>query len=144
PVWQNPVNRWDVNNDAFVSAIDALLIINHLNSEGAGELSALGSGPPYLDCNGDNYVSAIDALMVINELNTASISRTLAANKSLATNSSPLLSHSAEPEPASDVVAAALADLDAESQVSAAEGERPLAIWHAALEAVRRRTRVPS
>ncbi|MEZ6110226.1 MAG: dockerin type I domain-containing protein [Pirellulaceae bacterium] len=70
--WQNPANRYDTNNDGFVSPIDALLIINVLNAEGAHPLEA-GVTPamPYIDVNADSFVSPIDALHVINELNRA-------------------------------------------------------------------------
>ncbi len=37
--WQNPMNPLDVNDDAFVSSIDALLILNVINRGGAGPLS---------------------------------------------------------------------------------------------------------
>ena len=61
---QNPAE--DVNNDATVSPVDALMIINHLNSNA-------GSGGQFslrLDVNRDSSVSPLDALMVINFLNT--------------------------------------------------------------------------
>ena len=73
--WQNPAIAEDVNQDGHVSPIDALLVINHLNSM---DPSTLGqplpvpeSGnepPPFLDVDGDNRVAPIDALMVINRI----------------------------------------------------------------------------
>jgi hypothetical protein len=69
--WQNPRNPFDINDDFAISPLDALLIINRLNIEGAGELSELPVGPPYLDSNGDGFVSPVDALMVINQLNAS-------------------------------------------------------------------------
>ena len=75
--WQNPLNRLDVNGDSFVSAIDALLIINLLNfNPGIWDTKlpvppAPGfAPPPYYDVNGDGFVSAIDVVQVINHLNT--------------------------------------------------------------------------
>ncbi|MCA9220652.1 MAG: tandem-95 repeat protein [Planctomycetales bacterium] len=69
--WQNPSNRLDVNADGFVSPIDALLIINRLNSDGAGPLPTPTptAPPPYYDTNGDGNVSPIDVNLVITELN---------------------------------------------------------------------------
>jgi VCBS repeat-containing protein len=72
PPHQNPINAADVNADGFVSAIDALLVINLLNSLTSGNkpVSELPAPPPYRDVNGDNFISPVDALLVINYLNT--------------------------------------------------------------------------
>lgn len=71
--WQNPENRFDVNADTSVSALDALLIINELNTNGPRDLlTEVGSPPPYLDVSGDLFVSALDVLQVINFLNSGS------------------------------------------------------------------------
>lgn len=70
---QNRSNNLDVNADGRVSAIDALLIINLLNSMPAPiRVESLGAPPPYYDVNGDYRVSSFDALLVINELNRRS------------------------------------------------------------------------
>ena len=71
PLWQNPVDRWDVDNNQFVNAVDALVIINNLNRLGSRYLrpGTDSSSPPYIDTNGDGVVNAIDALVLINELN---------------------------------------------------------------------------
>jgi len=74
--WRNPVNPRDVNGDSFVSAIDALVLINTINR---GELSAQTPLPnppdrpipPYLDANGDGFLTSGDVLFVINFLNAA-------------------------------------------------------------------------
>jgi hypothetical protein len=72
--WQNPVVSINVNDDGFISPIDALLIINVLNSGGSRALTVPPVPPDlplhYYDVNGDNFVSPIDALLVINDLNT--------------------------------------------------------------------------
>ncbi len=74
----NPLHRTnnplDVNGDGFVSALDALLTINVLNT-----FPSLPSNSPVrtfatigqitADANNDGTVSALDALLVINELN---------------------------------------------------------------------------
>lgn len=68
--WQNPDNRYNVDNNAAVNAIDALVIINELNRGGDPDLSKRGlSTPPYVDVSGDGFLTAIDALQVINYLN---------------------------------------------------------------------------
>ncbi len=64
---QNPHNHLDVNDDTFVTAIDALLVINYLNLVGSGPMP--GVIPPYLDTSGDGVVAAQDAVLVINEIN---------------------------------------------------------------------------
>ncbi|MDA1179840.1 MAG: Ig-like domain-containing protein [Planctomycetota bacterium] len=69
----------DVNGDNYISAIDALLVINRLNEDSRKSASTFSAstfntstttGP--LDVNRDGYISAIDALLVINELNRRS------------------------------------------------------------------------
>lgn len=71
--WQNPSVNLDVNNSGSISAIDALLVINYLNS---GQPTFLPDStfvaPPFIDVNGDERVTAFDALLVINELNRRS------------------------------------------------------------------------
>ncbi len=72
--WQNPLNAFDVSRDSFVSAFDALLLVNTLNTEFSRRLidPGLNDQMPsfYFDVNGDSSVSPIDALFVINFLNT--------------------------------------------------------------------------
>jgi len=72
----NPFHNYDLpvdsNGDANVSAMDALVIINALNSQGAKSLSGdtpgdWGSRLP--DVNRDGYLSPMDALGIINYLN---------------------------------------------------------------------------
>ncbi len=72
PAWLNPAVAEDVTDDAVVTPLDALVIINDLNSNGARELPQPTGGnvpPPYLDTSGDGWVTSIDALRVINLLN---------------------------------------------------------------------------
>ncbi|WP_197455137.1 dockerin type I domain-containing protein [Stieleria varia] len=66
--FHNDDNPYDVDTGGFVSALDALVIINHLNDYGPGPI---GNGNPGIgyDVNGDGMVTALDALLVINELN---------------------------------------------------------------------------
>ena len=70
--WQNPVSRLDANTDTEVSPIDALVIINELNSTQSGPLPVPvpeRAPPMYYDTNGDNFITPIDVLIVINFLN---------------------------------------------------------------------------
>ena len=73
--WQNPANRFDVNNDLRITPLDALLLINDLNQNGNRILPANSgegeSGPPFIDVNGDGQFTPLDALLVINALNEA-------------------------------------------------------------------------
>lgn len=73
--WQNLELPEDVNRDGFISPIDALLIINALNSGAPNRFPATrayDSLDPFSDTNGDGFLSPIDALIVINYLNRAS------------------------------------------------------------------------
>ena len=73
-LWQNPRDAMDVNDNGFITGLDALVIINRLNTVGSG---VLPSQPPpgryfFYDVNGDNACTPIDALIIINELNRRS------------------------------------------------------------------------
>ncbi|MEM9368103.1 MAG: Ig-like domain-containing protein [Planctomycetota bacterium] len=68
-------NYWeaeDVNNDKRISALDALTVINHLNSVGSAEGEPITgeNTSAFLDVNADRQVTALDALRVINRLNS--------------------------------------------------------------------------
>lgn len=72
----NQHNPLDVNNDTFVTPLDALVVINSLNSDGARQLSqvefaAAGLLPleNFVDVNLDGYLTPLDALFVFNRLN---------------------------------------------------------------------------
>lgn len=71
----NRNNPYDVNQDRYVSPIDALLIINNLNAGLGGPLGPARFASSFavrdlVDVNMDNMLSPIDALMVINYLAT--------------------------------------------------------------------------
>ncbi len=73
--WQNLSYAIDVNESNGISPIDALLVINRLNSPigrmlNSNDLSALFR----FDVNGSGAVTPIDALLVINHLNNSRIS----------------------------------------------------------------------
>jgi hypothetical protein len=65
----NAANPFDVNADGAVTPLDALFIVNYLNSDGEGE-SRSGIPGLYLDVNGDSAISPLDALLIINGLNS--------------------------------------------------------------------------
>ncbi|MCA9195363.1 MAG: cadherin domain-containing protein [Planctomycetales bacterium] len=71
--WHNAVMPLDVSNDTAVTPIDALMIINYINS-GRPSNVAPNAQPEFgfLDTNGDNIIAPIDALLVINRLNSES------------------------------------------------------------------------
>ncbi len=72
-LWHNSNMAFDVTGDSLVTARDALLVINYLNTIGPGAVPS-NSQPVngYLDTSGDNSVTARDALLVINEINQKS------------------------------------------------------------------------
>jgi len=66
--YHNDELPYDVSGDGEVSAVDALIVINHLNEHGPGPV---GAGDPVygVDVNGDGMITALDALLIINEIN---------------------------------------------------------------------------
>lgn len=77
--WQNPVNRRDVNFDGLVTPIDALVVINQLNTPTiidpvSGKLPLVASRetipPPFYDVTGDGFAVPQDVLVIINFLNS--------------------------------------------------------------------------
>lgn len=67
--WTNPDNKYDVNDDGRVSALDALITINHQGPVDESEPALDDNGNRiYPDVNDDDRVSSLDALQVINEL----------------------------------------------------------------------------
>ncbi len=70
--WHNHGNPMDVNDDAKVSPIDVLLVIDDLNNYGSRELPPPTDSrlpPPFCDTSGDDRVSPIDVLLIIDFLN---------------------------------------------------------------------------
>ena len=85
--WQNAIEPLDVTGDQLVIPLDALTIINELNTpqhtDAVGRLQdpPAGSLPAYLDVNGDGYCTSIDALLVINQLNLSAAQDTNRASR---------------------------------------------------------------
>ncbi|MFO0942082.1 MAG: phosphatase PAP2 family protein [Pirellulales bacterium] len=75
--WQNPADNLDVDQSDQVTAVDALYVINHLNSLQKLLIDTPSGENPLVDVNGDNRVSPVDALLVINELNARTTPLTL-------------------------------------------------------------------
>ncbi|MEZ6121089.1 MAG: dockerin type I domain-containing protein [Pirellulaceae bacterium] len=74
--WCNEVYTRDINNDGFVSPIDAQIVLNELDRPAYSSDGVLpdnsGKIPPYFfDVNDDGFVVPLDALLVINRLNEA-------------------------------------------------------------------------
>lgn len=73
--YHNDLISEDTNQDYNVTALDALLVINAINSLTPGQTGVLptdGVGKadgPRIDVSGDNVLTALDALQVINRLN---------------------------------------------------------------------------
>ncbi len=70
--WQNQIDPVDVDHSGYVSALDALMVINDLNRDGIrslGELPTEYKGPS-IDVSGNGSVEPFDLLLVINSLNS--------------------------------------------------------------------------
>ena len=69
--FHNAIVAADVNGDFSISPLDALVVINRLNSQGSGSLA--GQTPTdinsFVDTDNDNSLSPLDALVVINAIN---------------------------------------------------------------------------
>ncbi len=78
-VGHNPHFSLDVSSDGYVSPLDALLVINVLNSQSPnaprGQRGYTAADSVYVDTNGDGLVSPMDVLLVINYLNYEAIQR---------------------------------------------------------------------
>jgi hypothetical protein len=70
--FQNGVDRFDVSGDGFVSAIDALQLVNFLNANGSQRLPTPPGmlTPKFPDVDGNGFINANDVLNVINYLNS--------------------------------------------------------------------------
>lgn len=70
--FHNFVVPTDVNGDSAITPLDALVVINKLNTQGSGPLGG-SEGPKnlnsFVDVDGDNSLSPLDALRVINAIN---------------------------------------------------------------------------
>jgi len=71
PPWQNKHWALDVNDDGLVTALDALIVINHMNRHGIGSADTPPppGSPTFVDVNGDRFITPLDVLIIINFLN---------------------------------------------------------------------------
>jgi hypothetical protein len=70
PAYQNPRNRFDVDNDGSISPLDVLEIINEINRNGSRALpNDVVETAPYVDTNGNSQVDPLDVLEVVNYIN---------------------------------------------------------------------------
>ena len=71
PPYQNKHSALDVDDDGSVTPLDALLVINYLNSFGIGpaDTPPPAGSPNFVDVNGDRFITPLDALIIINFLN---------------------------------------------------------------------------
>jgi hypothetical protein len=67
-IWHNAALPWDVDGSGDVTPLDALLLINFLNSLSIRPSQPLDP-PRYYDVNADGQCSPLDVLLVINYLN---------------------------------------------------------------------------
>jgi hypothetical protein len=98
----------DVSRDKLVTALDALQVINFLNSHAADDNSSLSSDRVYLDTSLDGIISALDALRIINHLNAVA-AQTLSGSGLTPLS---LVTSATDSAAASDAVFAALAMMD--------------------------------
>ena len=77
--WHNADMANDVNQDGYVSPIDAFRIVMDIRENGARELPELASGEPgsvaniaMVDTNADGFITARDVLQVVQEINAGS------------------------------------------------------------------------
>jgi hypothetical protein len=70
--FENPVNRFDINADGSVSPLDALVLINFINSRSPDTSlpDTLSNPPRFLNPSGDDSVAAIDVLLIVNFINS--------------------------------------------------------------------------
>ncbi|MBM4093417.1 MAG: hypothetical protein FJ276_29005, partial [Planctomycetes bacterium] len=71
--WHNARDHRNVDDHGDITPIDALLVINYLNSNPGNPLPPQPPfvPPPFYDVSGDNQITPIDALLVINYLNAS-------------------------------------------------------------------------
>ena len=69
PGYHNSSMPLDVDNDLQVSPLDALVVINQINSSGTEGEDAGNAPITFCDVDADGLVTPLDALAVINELN---------------------------------------------------------------------------
>lgn len=106
--WTNPVNANDVDGDNVITPLDALIIINYINTTGSGPIDSPAGAmqpPAYLDVDPDNVITPLDALIVINWLNLNPSFAPLQGEGEGADTTSPPTSPISSPPPAAGALA---------------------------------------
>ncbi len=67
--WHNQWTAEDVSGDRLVTAIDALLLVNRLNTQTTSAVPSVKNDAAFLDVNDDGFITSLDALLVVNYLN---------------------------------------------------------------------------
>jgi hypothetical protein len=99
--WQNPRDRFDVNDADGITALDALIVINYINTHPDEVVlpASPGTSPPYYDVSGDDVCTAMDVLQVINCINgQASGAGAGEANALVVSSSEPIRTPTADGE----------------------------------------------
>jgi len=72
--WKNPNPgrlRWDVDDDAKITATDVIDVVNQINAKGAGQVPDNAANQKlYYDVDGDNFVVATDVIDIVNYINS--------------------------------------------------------------------------
>ena len=68
--WHNAELPMDTNGDGRITSLDALLVVNELNANGAHDVDASVPAPGLVDVNANGVISPSDALTIINYLNS--------------------------------------------------------------------------
>ena len=117
PVTDSARRVLDVNDDGWVSPLDALLVINQLNDTDPSTVVVIGSVTCRLDVDGNGRLSPLDALLIINHLNRPAEGEDCSGDATL--SQSPLggtlwdASDRVAFTPAEDLLTGELSDVDA-------------------------------
>lgn len=71
PLWQNPVDKFDVSNDGAVTAIDSVKVARYLKKHGEHPRSQIGVAAiptDYVDVNGDDLITRADFMEALSGL----------------------------------------------------------------------------
>ncbi|MFN9984832.1 MAG: dockerin type I domain-containing protein, partial [Pirellula sp.] len=70
--WQNPLWKYDVDDDGTLSPLDVLVVINKINSADPNlDFNKPVGWNPYFDVDADRTLSPLDVLSLINRINQA-------------------------------------------------------------------------
>ncbi len=81
--WTNPFDRFDVNDDHRVTPLDALALVNELNTKGPHQLGSANRASAFFDVNDDGTLSPVDVLAVVQALDTSRFGKDSATDTAL-------------------------------------------------------------